>query len=88
MLRRLAVAGVPTGAGADMVELVVAAVAGPDRCKDWRYAPLARLLDGPRLLATLPALAAEAGGRPRCGPGFVLHVMDHPPAVTATASDL
>jgi len=29
VLRRVAVAGVPTGAGADMVELVVAAVAGP-----------------------------------------------------------
>lgn len=77
LLRRLAEAGVPIGVRTD-VELVGAAVAGPYRCKDWWYAQLARLVDGPRLRESIADPLGSVDPLPRLRARFLLHVLDHP----------
>jgi len=47
LLRRLADAGAPAEHREALMQLVVAAVAGPYRCKDWLYARVAHEVDSP-----------------------------------------
>jgi hypothetical protein len=78
VLRRFAEAGIPAGVYSDAIGLVSAAVAGPYRCKDWRYAPLARLLDGPKLRAGIEHFLNHAELLPRQRAQFLLYMLDHP----------
>lgn len=78
LLRRFAEAGVPIGVQREVVELVGVAVAGPYRCKDWWYAQLARLVDGPPLRESIAAPLGSVVPLPRLRARFLLHVLDHP----------
>lgn len=63
---------------ADLQELVLAAVAGPYRCKDWWYAPVARWVDDPHLRWMLAEQAASDDALPRLRAHFLLQVLDQP----------
>jgi hypothetical protein len=78
VLRRFAEGGVPAGVRADLHDLVVAAVTGPYRCKDWWYAPLARWLDSPLLRQALAEHATYEDALPRLRAGFLLQMLDQP----------
>lgn len=71
LLLDLARRGVP--GGGEGVELVVAALERPYRCKDWVFARVARRVDGPELRERLGGLA---GREPRAR--FVLDLLDRP----------
>jgi hypothetical protein len=70
--------GVSESHQADVVDLIVAAVAGPYRCEDWRYACLARRVGGPDLRDHLAARITTDDPLPRLRARFLLHVLDHP----------
>jgi len=69
ILARLAREGVPAGHRSAVADLVVLALRRDYRCKDWRYAAVARHVDGDRL-------RRRVGDGPRAR--FVLHLLDHP----------
>jgi hypothetical protein len=78
VLRRFAGAGVPGAVGDDVIALIEAAVRGPYRCKDWRYPPLARLLDCSALREKIRPVLDNTDPLSRLRAGFLLHVLDHP----------
>jgi hypothetical protein len=61
-----------------VVELVVAAVRGPYRCKDWMYAALARLVDSPELRQRVTAVTAGADRMAGQRAEFLLYVLSEP----------
>ncbi|AXX30764.1 hypothetical protein KCV87_03105 [Actinosynnema pretiosum subsp. pretiosum] len=74
LLHDLARRGVPRGG--EGVELVVAALERPYRCKDWMFARVARRVDGPELPASRGAWARWRAPDPRGD----LH--DHPRGIS------
>lgn len=78
LLRQLAQVGVPGSVRDSMIGLVGAAVAGPYRCKDWLYAPLARSVDGDVLRERVERLLDDANPLPRLRARFLLHLLDQP----------
>jgi len=77
-LARLARDGVPAAHSDEVARLVIAAVEGPYRCKDWRYAPLARRVDGQDLRGRLGALAEHTNPLTRLRVQFLVHLLDNP----------
>ncbi len=71
LLRTLAGHGVPEDSQGAVLDLVAAALTREYRCKDWRYVPLARRVDGPDLRDLLTKME---GPRAR----FVRYVLDEP----------
>lgn len=78
LLHRFAETGVPADVRSDMIGLVGCAVAGPYRCKDWLYAPLARSLDGPELRARIGCLLNHADRLPRARAQFLIYLLGQP----------
>lgn len=78
LIRRLAVPDHGPRTRAKLIDLTIAAVSRPYRCKDREYARLARVLDCPELRVRLSAVADALDPWGRVHAGYVLHLMDHP----------
>lgn len=78
ILRRMAQYGVLENNHRDVAELVLAAVRGPYRCKDWRYARVAKLVDSPSLRYELEAIALGPDRDAATRAEFVLSRLERP----------
>jgi hypothetical protein len=80
LLARAGQSPIPEQYQVAMTGLVLAAVAGPYRCKDWMYAGVAQRLDNIHLRERLAELASGGGPDPlpRLRAQFVGHVLAHP----------
>jgi hypothetical protein len=81
LLRRFAGTGVPAAAEPAMTELVRAAVTGPYRCKDWRYAAVARRIDGARVRRAVDPLLDADDQLTRLRARFLRYLLDDPEVV-------
>jgi hypothetical protein len=78
LLRRFAGTGVPAAAERAMTGLVSAAVTGPYRCKDWRYAAVARRIDGARIRRAVDPLLDADDQLTRLRARFLRYLLDDP----------
>ena len=76
VLARLARGGVPAGHRSAVADLVVLALRRDYRCKDWRYAAVARHVDGPVFRRRVGDHTDDAVAGPRAR--FLLYLLDHP----------
>jgi hypothetical protein len=87
LLRRLERGGIPQVARADVVDLIVAALLRPYRCKDWMFAGLAHHFgDDLYFWDRIQALVAGGDAVTRERARFVAHAARHPEMVITRTS--